>query len=101
MIIRIMGEGQYRVSSALLDDLNLIDDRIVEDVAKEDEASYKKDLSRLIQAIKEKGEPISAEEILESDVIVPPEDLTLEEAEKVFRGSGLIEGSIEEVEIGG
>jgi len=92
MIIRIMGEGQYRVSSALLDDLNLIDDRIVEDVAKEDEASYKKDLSRLIQAIKEKGEPISAEEILESDVIVPPEDLTLEEAEKVFRGSGLIEG---------
>ena len=92
MIVRIMGEGQYRVSSALLDDLNLIDDRIVEDVAKEDEASYKKDLSRLIQAIKEKGEPISAEEILESDVIVPPEDLTLEEAEKVFRGSGLIEG---------
>ena len=92
MIIRIMGEGQYRVSSALLDDLNLIDDRIVEDVAKEDEASYKKDLSRLILAIKEKGEPISAEEILESDVIVPPEDLTLAEAEKVFRGCGLIEG---------
>lgn len=92
MIIRIMGEGQYRVSSALLDDLNLIDDQIVEDVAKVDEASYKKDLSRLIQAIKEKGEPVSPEEILESDVIVPPEDLTLEEAEKVFRGIGLIKG---------
>ncbi|MCR3884371.1 hypothetical protein P0O24_12130 [Methanotrichaceae archaeon M04Ac] len=90
MIIRIMGEGQYRVSSALLDDLNLIDDRIVEDVAKEDEAGYREDLSRLIQAIKEKGEPIRSEEILESDVIVPPEDLTLEEAERVFRGSGLI-----------
>ncbi|MDF0590712.1 PspA-associated protein PspAA [Candidatus Methanocrinis natronophilus] len=92
MIIRIMGEGQYRVSSALLDDLNLIDDQIVEDVAKVDEASYKKDLSRLIQAIKEKGEPVAPEEILESDVIVPPEDLTLEEAEKVFRGIGLIKG---------
>lgn len=92
MIIRIMGEGQYRVSSALLDDLNLIDDRIVEDVAKEDEASYREDLSRLIQAIKEKGEPVDPEEILESDVIVPPEDLTLEEAEKVFRGFGLIKG---------
>lgn len=92
MIIRIMGEGQYRVSSALLDDLNLIDDRIVEDVAKEDEASYREDLSRLIQAIKEKGEPVDPEEILESDVIVPPEDLTLAEAEKVFRGFGLIKG---------
>lgn len=92
MIIRIMGEGQYRVSSALLDDLNLIDDQIVEDVAKEDEAGYREDLSRLIQAIKEKGEPVDPEEILESDVIVPPEDLTLEEAEKVFRGFGLIKG---------
>lgn len=92
MIIRIMGEGQYRVSSALLDDLNLIDDQIVEDVAKENEAGYREDLSRLIQAIKEKGEPVDPEEILESDVIVPPEDLTLAEAEKVFRGFGLIKG---------
>lgn len=92
MIIRIMGEGQYRVSSALLDDLNLIDDQIVEDVAKEDEAGYREDLSRLIQAIKEKGEPVDPEEILESDVIVPPEDLTLAEAEEVFRGFGLIKG---------
>ncbi|MGB3943258.1 MAG: hypothetical protein WBK88_00505 [Methanothrix sp.] len=92
MIVRIMGGGQYRVSSALLDDLNLIDDRIVDDVAKEDEAGYIVDLSRLIQVIKEKGEPVGPEEILESDVIVPPEDLTLAEAEKVFRGIGLIEG---------
>ncbi|AET65171.1 PspA-associated protein PspAA [Methanothrix harundinacea] len=91
MIIRIMGEGQYRISSALLDDLNVIDNNIVERVAKEDEAGLKEELSRLIATIKAKGEPLDPKEIVESEVIVPPGDLTLAEAARVFRGSGLIE----------
>jgi len=91
MIIRIMGEGQYRVPSSLLDELNIIDNRIVDLVAKEDEGGYKNELARLISAVKEKGSPLDPEEIVESDLIVPPGDLTLEEAEKIFGGSGLIE----------
>ena len=91
MIIRIMGEGQYRISSALLDDLNVIDNNIVERVAKEDEAGLKEELSRLIATIKAKGEPLDPKEIVESEVIVPPGDLTLAEAARAFRRSGLIE----------
>ncbi len=91
MIIRIMGGGQFKVPSALLDELNVIDNQIVDFVAKEDEAGYKKGLSELFVAIKDKGTPLDAEEILESDIIVPPEDLTLEEAAKIFSGAGLIE----------
>ncbi|HNR58455.1 MAG: hypothetical protein PHN90_02555 [Methanothrix sp.] len=91
MIIRIMGEGQYRVKSALLDDLNVIDNRIVDRVAREDEAGFQEELSRLIATIKAKGEPLDPKEIVESEIIVPPGDLTLSEAERVFSGSGLIE----------
>ena len=91
MIIRIMGEGQYRVSSALLDDLNIIDNSIVDQVAKNDEAGFKEDLSKLISTIKAEGEPLNPEEIVESDIIVPPGDLTLDEAKRVFSGCGLIE----------
>ena len=91
MIIRIMGEGQYRVPSSILDELNVIDNRIVDLVAKEDESGYKNELARLISAVKEKGCLLDPEEIVESDLIVPPGDLTLEEAEKIFGGSGLIE----------
>lgn len=91
MIIRIMGEGQYRVPSSILDELNVIDNRIVDLVAKEDEGGYKNELARLISAVKEKGTFLDPEEIVESDLIVPPGDLTLEEAEKIFGGSGLIE----------
>lgn len=91
MIIRIMGEGQYRVDSCLLDDLNKIDNRIVEHVGKGDLKKFKKDLDQMISTIKEKGEPLDPVEILPSDIIVPPENLTLDEARRVFSGQGLIE----------
>lgn len=91
MIIRILGDGQYRVDSCLLDDLNRIDNKIVEHVGKGDQKKFKKDLGQMISTIKEKGEPLDPVEILPSDIIVPPEDLTLEEARRVFSGHGLIE----------
>jgi hypothetical protein len=91
MIIRIMGEGQFKVSSALLDDLNEIDNRIVDHVAKEDEASFKRELKALISTIKGNGEPLDSTEIVESDIIVPPGDLTIDEAKRVFSGCGLFE----------
>lgn len=91
MIIRIMGEGQYRAPQALCDELNQIDNRIVDLVEEGKAEEFRRELARLIFEIKEKGEPIEAEEILESDIIVPPEDLSLEEAKDVFKGSGIFE----------
>ncbi len=91
MIVRIMGEGQFQVSSSLLDELNVIDNRIVDHVAKENESDFKKDLGKLIAMIKENGKPLNDAEIVESDIIVPPADLTLKEATGIFKGEGLIE----------
>jgi hypothetical protein len=91
MIVRIMGEGQYKVSSSLLDELNVIDNRIVDYVGKENESGFKTELTKLISTVKEKGKPIDDAEIVESDLIIPPEDMTLEEATEIFGGEGLIE----------
>jgi hypothetical protein len=91
MIIRIMGEGQYKVDSSLLDQLNVIDNRIVEHVAKGRLAEFRADLAKLIAMVKEKGTALPAEEIVESQIVLPPQDLTFEEAKKIFSGSGLIE----------
>ncbi len=91
MIIRIMGEGQYRVPDSLIDELNRIDNRIVEHVSAGAEREFRQDLDRLIETIKQKGTALPAEEIVESQVIVPPSDMSLEEAKKVFNGPGLIE----------
>lgn len=89
MIIRIMGEGQYKAPEALCEELNQIDNRIVDLVEEEKAEEFRNELAKLISKIKEKGEPIEAEEILESDIIVPPGDLSLKEAKAVFKGTGI------------
>lgn len=89
MIIRIMGEGQYRAPEALCEELNQIDNRIVQLVTEGKVEEYKKELSGLISQIKEKGEAVKPEEILNSDIIVPPEDLSFEEAKDIFKGTGI------------
>ena len=91
MIIRIMGEGQYRAPEALCNALNQIDNRIVELVEEGKAEEFRDELAKMISEIKEKGEPVEAEEILESDIIVPPGDLSLEEAKAVFKGSGIFQ----------
>ncbi|SES66451.1 hypothetical protein SAMN04488587_0424 [Methanococcoides vulcani] len=91
MIIRIMGEGQFEVPGSLFDELNIIDNRIVDLVGKENEADYRTELSRLINVIKSNGKQLDDASIVESNIIVPPEDLSLQEAKEIFTGSGLLE----------
>ncbi len=92
MIIRVMGEGQYRVDSALFDTLNEIDNRIVEDAQKGNQQEYERSLAELIGCIQREGQRIADTELIESDIIVPPADMTLAEARDVFKGTGLFEG---------
>ncbi len=90
MIVRIMGQGQYRLDKSLVDRINAIDNKIVYHVARGDQDEFRKDLTRLISAIKEQGKPVDPIDIVQSEIIVPPEDLTFEEAQKIFSGHGLI-----------
>jgi hypothetical protein len=69
--------------------LNQIDNRIVDLVEEGKAEEFQKELAKLISEIKKNGEPVEAEEITESDIIVPPADLSLEEAKDIFKGSGI------------
>lgn len=90
MIIRILGEGQFKLDDKHLDRLNGIDNEIVEHVSRGDKVEFRKDLAKLISIIKEEGEPLDPVEIVSSDVIIPPGDMSIAEAKKVFCGQGLI-----------
>ena len=90
MIIRVVTEGQYEVSDSLLDELNELDNEIVGLIESGDETRFRDVLRNFISMIRENGKPLDPDVIVESDLIVPPEDLTLSEAAKVFRGEGLI-----------
>lgn len=90
MIVRISTEGQYRIPSALLDKLNQLDNSLVDIVAAGDETKFAKLYSEMIALVRKQGEPLKPDEIVESEVILPPPDITLEDAKRLFIGAGLV-----------
>ena len=92
MIVRIATEGQYRLSSALLDQLNEMDNAIVAEIAECDEAEFLPKFHAMLDLVREKGTRVGDEELLESHVILPSPDITLAEALELFVGEGVIPG---------
>ncbi|MDW8059018.1 MAG: hypothetical protein RMK01_02995 [Thermomicrobium sp.] len=92
MIVRILTEGQYRLDSSYYDELNAVDNAIVEAVAAGNESRFRSLLTELLEIVRRHGIPVSPDEFVESDVILPPPDTTLEEARHLFAGDGLLPG---------
>ena len=92
MIVRILGEGQFNLPGAVIDDLNEIDNRMVEAVAAEDEVQFQSLLDEMFRLVRDRGEPLPLDQLVESDLILPETDLTLDEAQHIFIGDGLLLG---------
>ena len=92
MIVRILGEGQFNLPGSVIDDLNDIDNRMVEAVATEDGAQFRSLLDEMFRLVRDRGEPLPLDHLVESDLILPETDLTLDEAEHIFIGDGLLPG---------
>jgi hypothetical protein len=90
MIVRVMGEGQYRVDDSLLSRLNELDNEVSLAVELADERALWSGLQALADAVRESGEKLADEDLSPSDAIIPPEDLSLEEARELLTGEGLI-----------
>ena len=90
MIVRLMGEGQYRVDDGLLPQLNELDDRAQTALDAGDEPALDGLLDRMWDLVEERGERLPDDEIATSDLIIPPSDLTLEETRKLFTVEGLV-----------
>ncbi|MHC1588367.1 MAG: PspA-associated protein PspAA [Methermicoccaceae archaeon] len=90
MIVRLMGEGQYVLSDADMDVLNRIDNEIVAAIEREDEQAFERGLAQLVAEVKQRGTPLSPDVLKPSEVVVPPADLSFEEARKIFTGEGII-----------
>ncbi|HEU4822155.1 MAG TPA: hypothetical protein VFS97_01905 [Nitrososphaeraceae archaeon] len=91
-IVRIMGQGQFTVDNSTLKRLNEIDASIVQLVSKEryDDIEFRKHLTELTQVVETKGKPLDPKEIIQSDIILPSTDLSIDEAKRLFRGEGVI-----------
>jgi hypothetical protein len=90
VIVRLMGEGQYRAEGTLQARLDELDDRAVAALERDDEPGLDRCLDEMWSLVRAEGERLPHEEIAVSEVIIPPSDLTLEEARKLFSDHGLV-----------
>jgi len=85
-----MGEGQWRVDDGLARRLNELDDAVGKAVEAGDEQRVRSTLRELAELVKSEGEKLPDDDLHPSDAIVPPEDLSLDEARELLSGEGLI-----------
>jgi hypothetical protein len=91
VIIRILGEGQYRVDDAALAAINELDAKLLVAV-QEMEATYAAHAKALAAAVSTHGTPLAVDEFLPSDAVVPGPDTTLAEALNLLTEDGLVPG---------
>ncbi len=90
MIVRLMGEGQFRASDDLRARLDELDDQAQAAADADDEPELDRVLDEMWQLVQAQGERLADDDLHPSDVVIPPSDLTLEETKRLFSDEGLI-----------
>ena len=90
MIVRISGEGQFRLPDEDAKRLNELDDRAVGAVVSGDETGFRELWEQMLELVVSDGSTLDDDELVESDVILPPRDISFAEAQAEFTGEGLI-----------
>jgi PspAA-like protein len=90
VIVRVSGEGQFRLPDEDAERLNELDNRAVSAIEGGDETGFRELWSQMLELVASDGNKLDDDELLESDVIMPPRDVSFEEARGEFSGEGLI-----------
>jgi hypothetical protein len=90
MIVRISGDGQFQVPDGDADQLNELDNQAVAAVNAGDEATFQQLWNQMLDLVCKDGNELGDDELVGSDVILPPRDVTFAEAQGEFTGEGLI-----------
>lgn len=90
MIVRVSGEGQWRLPDGDAQRLNDLDNQAVQAAEAGDEQRFRQLFDQMLEVVRADGEELADDELVGSDVILPPRDTTFEEACAEFTGEGLI-----------
>jgi len=90
MIVRISGEDQYELADEDRERLGALERDVIATVDGGREADFADAYETLLQYVRSQGTVVGDEELLGSDVILPPADLSFAEAGREFTGEGLI-----------
>lgn len=90
MIVRIQGEGQFRLPDDTLAELNDLDAAV--EAALDDAEAFPGALTALLDRVREVGIPVADDELTGSDIILPASDSTPEEVAAILTEEGLLPG---------
>ena len=92
MIVRILGEGQFRIGDAAAAELNRLDTELEAAVNHNDEAAFATALNGLLAQVRAQGSPLPPDTLEESDLILPHQGSSMDEVRKLLTDEGLIPG---------
>ena len=102
IIVRVSGQGQFKVNREILDRINDIDNSIVNLLENTDtdvdvnsikvkQKELNEKVNEIINLIRINGMPLDDKEIIQSQIMIPNPDISVDEAKKIFRGEGIID----------
>ena len=100
--MRVSGHGQFKVNREILDRINDIDNSIVNLLENTDtdvdvnsikvkQKELNEKVNEIINLIRTNGIPLDDKEIIQSQIMIPNPDISVDEAKKIFRGEGIID----------
>ena len=92
MIVRILGEGQWDLDASHVDALNTLDDQVETAVQAGDRVTFSQSLDALLNAVRTAGARLPDDSLVDSELILPHSDATLEEVRDLLADDGLIPG---------
>jgi PspA-Associated protein len=90
VIVRVFSDGQYRLPDDAVAELNALDSKAQAAVESGDESGFLASYAALIEHVHANGERLSDDDLTPSDVMLPPADLSFDEAQREWTGEGLI-----------
>jgi hypothetical protein len=92
VIVRILGEGQFRVDETATTELNHLDTALETAVERADEPAFQTALTDLLAKVRAQGSPLPPDTLEPSDLILPHQDSSMDEVRKLLTDEGLIPG---------
>ena len=99
MIVRILGLGQWTMEPEQLLELNDIDEAVEKAVAEGDRKQLRKELQRLVDAVRSNGQEVPDDLIVESDLVLPDVEATLDEVKKLLESTSEYYGLVPDTEV--
>jgi hypothetical protein len=90
MIVRISGEGQYRLADSDAERVDELRRQALAIVDSGNEDGFADAFAALLDYVRAQGTLLGDDELEGSTVILPPADFSFEEAGREFTGEGLI-----------